>query len=192
LDSDARLKLEEKDNFIENLKKEIFRLKEEFAIDFEEFKLQHELKTQDLEERCKRQQAKLTLYERNAEFDEVLATYNAQMQAMEADNNFLLAEIRRVIKVETSIVAIQVASNDPTVNIEQLRENFDKVTKSQKLSLKTLTKQLQKYQTELEEFRKKERIFNLHKRCANDSNKRVHQLSHQLQKAQQMLEGANG
>lgn len=31
-------------------------MRSEFAIDFEEFKLQHEIKTQDLEQRVKRQQ----------------------------------------------------------------------------------------------------------------------------------------
>lgn len=80
-------------------------MKNEFAIDFEEFKLQHELKTQDLEDRVKRQQAKLDLFEKNAEFDEVLATYNAQMQAVEADNNLLLTELRKIIKLETNITA---------------------------------------------------------------------------------------
>lgn len=105
IDSDSRAKLDHKEVYIQELRAEIARMKNEFAIDFEEFKLQHELRTQDLEDRVKRQQAKLDLFEKNAEFDEVLATYNAQMQAVEADNNLLLTELRKIIKLETNITA---------------------------------------------------------------------------------------
>lgn len=105
VESDGRVKIEQKDLFIAGLKAELARMKDEFALDMEEVKLQHELKTQDLEEQVKRQRAKLDLFEKNAEFDEVLATYNLQMQVLESDNQLLLAEIRKVYKTDTSIAA---------------------------------------------------------------------------------------
>jgi len=49
MENDWLLKCEQKDLYIESLRSEIDRMRGEFAIDFEEFKLQHEIKTQDLE-----------------------------------------------------------------------------------------------------------------------------------------------
>ena len=101
IESDLTEKCTQKDNYIQSLKGEIERMQGEFSLDFEEFKLQHELKTQDLEQRVKLQQQRLDMFERNAEFDEILKTYNNQMQQMESDNILLLAEIRRIIKVDS-------------------------------------------------------------------------------------------
>lgn len=73
----------------------------------------------------KRQQQRLDLFEKNAEFDEILATYNNQMLQMEADNNLLLVEIRRIIKVDTSIATLGQKPNadlDTAANVDQLRE----------------------------------------------------------------------
>ena len=50
---------------------------------------------------------------------------------------------------------------------------------------------MHKAQSQLEEFRKKERIFNLHKRCANDQSRRVTEMNKVLQKTQTKLTGAN-
>lgn len=47
-------------------------------------------------------------------------------------------------------------------------QTYEKVIKQLKGSLRTLSTQLHKAQSSLEDYRQKERIFNLHKRCAND------------------------
>lgn len=62
---------------------------------------------------------------------------------MEADNNLLLAEIRRVIKVDTVIQQIGQKPNqdlETAAGFAELRESFDKITKSLKGSVQNLTK----------------------------------------------------
>ena len=66
------IKCQQKDLYIEGFRAEIERLKSEFAIYFEEFKLHHEIKAQDLEQKVKQQQQRLDMFEKNAEFDEIL------------------------------------------------------------------------------------------------------------------------
>ena len=91
----------------------------------------------------KRQQQRLDLFEKNAEFDEILSTYNNQMLQMEADNNLLLVEIRRIIKVDTNIATLGQKPNadlDTAANVDQLREQFDRIIKSQKCTIQSVTK----------------------------------------------------
>lgn len=57
---------------------------------------------------------------------------------------------------------------------------FEKNVKTLKTSIKKLTSQLQKSQAELCEFKKKDRIFNLQKRCIDDSYKKVNLYSKKL------------
>ena len=59
-----------------------------------------------------------------------------------------------------------------------------------KNSVRNLTQQHSKAQNSLEEYRKKERIYNLHKRCADESTRRVTQVNKQLMQAKMKLTGA--
>jgi hypothetical protein len=62
---------------------------------------------------------------------------------MEADNNLLLAEIRRIIKVDTVIHQIGQKPNqdlETAAGFSELRESFEKITKSLKGSVQSLTK----------------------------------------------------
>ena len=74
---------------------------ERHQIDLDEHRLQSEIKITDLEQKAKRQEERLALFESQMEFQEILSTYNAQMGHLEQENNMLLIELKRNCKVES-------------------------------------------------------------------------------------------
>jgi len=73
------------------------------------------------------------------------------MQQMEAETSLLLAEIRRMIKIDSTIQTVMQTQKSPDLdaaqNPSQLRDNFERIIKSQKCTVLSITKQLQKCQS---------------------------------------------
>ena len=89
---------------------------------------------------------------------------------LEHENHLLIQEMKRTCKAETIHTRIknEIAEKQMQgLTCEQV-QTFEKVIKQLKSSNRVVVAQMHKVQSQLEEYRKKERIFNLHKRCAND------------------------
>lgn len=98
------------------------------------------------------------------------------MSALEAENMLLTMQIKKVGDIKLNL-------EKPELMDKVLQFNFKKITQS----LKQITEQFNKNATELNEFRKKERIFNLHKRCAEDTTKKLQTNGKKLTTQQQEL-----
>ena len=83
------------------------------------------------------------------------------MLTVEGQNSVLSTEIKRLSQIQEKI---QVDFSDKT-----LEYNYKRLL----TSFKKLTANYEKCNTELTDFRKKERIFNLHKKCAEDTTKKL-------------------
>ena len=101
IEKEATETINRKDGHIKSLIEEIASLKEGYNVDFEELKLQSEIRITDLETKLKRQSERLGQFEAKSEFEDVLQTYNTQMCNLESENNVLLQEIKRTCKVES-------------------------------------------------------------------------------------------
>ena len=91
------------------------------------------------------------------------------MSELEQTNHLLIEELRKL------------------AHFHQAQEKPEtcegRIVKHLKSVLDRLSSQFQAQSLQLEDYRKKERIFNLHKRCAEDSQKRIQRLSGELNKS---------
>lgn len=104
---------------------------------------------------------RLSEFEKGSQFESVLQTYNDQMLTVEGQNLVLTQEIKRLSQIQEKI---KINASDKT-----LEYNYKKLLGS----FKKLTQNYEKCNAELTEFRKKERIYNLHKKCAEDTTKKL-------------------
>lgn len=149
-----------------------------------DLKEQQKKKVEEVENQFKkkleRAQQKLAVFERATEFELILQTYNDQMSSLENENSMLVSQVKNIAQCSQKL-------DLPEVTDKVLQYNFNKI----QVSLKKLTENHEKCMTELQEFRKKERIFNLHKRCAEDTTKKLQNHGKKLNDFQQDLADKN-
>ena len=83
------------------------------------------------------------------------------MLFVENQNQLLTSQIKQIVRIQEQM---QVNSTDKTLDY-----NYKKLL----ISFKKLTQNQDKCNSQLTEFRKKDRIFNLHKKCAEDTTKKL-------------------
>ena len=71
-------------------------MKEEHRNEIDEVRIQSELKINDLEMKCKRQENRINVFERGNDFHDILHTFNSQMVQLEQENSILLTEIKHL------------------------------------------------------------------------------------------------
>ena len=94
--------------------------------------------------------------------------YEWQIQQTESQSKALIQEIRRLAKAQALGIQAQasLSLSDQTVLIEKGMKNL-------KLTIKKLSEQLEVNIGELSKYRQKDRIYELQKRCLEDSNKKA-------------------
>ena len=118
---------------------------------------------------------RLLILENGHEFEEVLKTYNSQMVTLEERNATLLAEYKKM------------TLPDPKSDDKLEEYNHKKL----QTSYKKLMTEMSSVQKEVTELRKKERIFTLHKRCAEDSTKKLSNHGKKINNLQQEINDKN-
>ena len=119
--------------------------------------------------------ARMLVLENGHEFEEVLKTYNSQMVTLEERNATVLAEIKRMTL--------------PDVKSDNKLEDYNH--KKLQTSYKKLVTEMTSVQKEITELRKKERIFTLHKRCAEDTTKKLSNHGKKINTLQQEVNDKN-
>ena len=96
-----------------------------------------------------------------------MRVYEEQIGKGESQCKSLIGEIRRLAKV--SALEIQVQQDN---NVQQTVLN-ERIIKNLKISVTNLGKLMEKQSEELEGIRKRERLYELQKRCLEESNRKV-------------------
>eukprot|EP00347_Sterkiella_histriomuscorum_P022862 403336878 len=152
----------------------------------QETRLKYELNIDQLTLQNKHLQQRVLHFQQQSEFQDILQIYNEQMTSLETQNKGLIVELRKLAKVQANEIKAQNSNND-----NQKIDYLEKSLRTIKLAVKKLSSQLQKAHTQLEEFRKKERIFNLQKRCIDDSIKKANLYYRKFTQVSQNAQGLN-
>lgn len=124
----------------------------------------------DLKQKLVKVQERLSKFESKAEIADILQVYNQQIQGLEETNRELVGQLRKVIRK-------QMETQPVNETIKHLRS-----------VLARLTAQFERQSQQLDKYREMERVFELHKRQAEDGKTRVMKLSKQLDCAKQTLQ----
>ena len=98
---------------------------------------------------------------------DIMRVYEEQIGKGESQCKQLIGEIRRLAKVQ----ALEI-QQDNNGNVQQTVLN-ERIIKNLKTSVTNLGKLMEKQSEELEGIRKRERLYELQKRCLEESNRKV-------------------
>ena len=132
VERNANEKLKQAALYADGLRGEMDRLKVENQNEVDEVRIQSELRINDLEMKCRRQNQRISVFEKDFAFPDVLQTFNEQMVQLEQENSILLTEIKHISKVNTVLA---------TVKTKELP--VEKIIKSLRNTVKRLSTQLQ-------------------------------------------------
>ncbi|CDW78914.1 UNKNOWN [Stylonychia lemnae] len=134
----------------------------------QEMRLKYELDIDYLTLQNKHLQQRVMHFQEQSQFSDILLVYNEQMLQLENQNKSFLVELRKLAKVQAN----EIKSSTTQIESQKL-EFMEKNIRTLKQTIKKLTSEIGKQQTQLEEYRKKDRMFNLQKRCVDDSIKKA-------------------
>ena len=131
--------------------------------------MKYELEVEQISVSKKHQAARLQAlldHKEGGDQGEVIHVFEEQIATCEMQSKMLITEIRRLAKVQAN----EIQMGQEKGNYEVLNE---RIIKNLKLSVASMSKQLDKQTEELQSMRKRERLYELQKRCLEDSNRKA-------------------